>query len=92
MSEPGFLKLIQSRGFTIKITLDSAGRKGKSVTVLNGLPKQELFLKELLKSLKQMCGAGGTYSTKGKEGVVEVQGDHREKIAAYLQQFEFKIK
>lgn len=88
---PAFQDLIKSRNFTVKIRLDTGGRKGKAVTVLDGLPKQELFLKELVKSLKQTCGAGGTYLMDKKEGVVEIQGDHRDRIRVLLEKVEFKV-
>lgn len=88
---PAFQDLIKSRNFTVQIRLDTGGRKGKAVTVLDGLPKQELFLKELVKSLKQTCGAGGTYLMDKKDGVVEIQGDHRERIRTVLEKEEFKV-
>ena len=57
---------------------------GKTVTVIDRLPKNELFLKELTTKLKKRCGTGGTYLTSGKDGVIEIQGDHRESIRAHL--------
>ncbi len=86
-----FTKLIKSRNFVVKIKLDTNGRKGKAVTVLDGLPKQELFLKELLKALKQACGAGGTYLMDKKDGVVELQGDHQDRVAEILSKAEFQV-
>ena len=86
-----FASLVQSRNFTVKVRLETAGRKGKSVTVLDGLPKSEIFLKELLKTLKQTCGAGGTYSTEKKDGIVEIQGDHRDRVCALLEKHQMKF-
>ena len=86
-----FAKLIKSRNFIVRIRLDSSGRKGKAVTLLDGLPKQEIFLKELVKSLKQTCGAGGNYLMDQKDGVVEIQGDHRDRIAEILIKEEFQV-
>ena len=84
--------LVKSRNFVVRVRLDSSGRKGKSVTVLDGLPKTELFLKELTKLLKQACGSGGTYLMDGKDGVVEIQGDQRDRVRAFLDKHEMKHK
>lgn len=54
-------------------------RRASVVTIVTGLPERELA--ETAKTLKRLCGSGGT----AKNGVVEIQGDHREKIVAYLQ-------
>ncbi len=92
MADLSFAEMIKSRNFTVKIRLDTAGRKGKSVTVLDGLPKLEPFLKDLLKALKQTCGAGGTYHMDQKDGIIEIQGDHREKAKSFLLKYEIKTK
>jgi translation initiation factor 1 len=89
---PSQLKHVTSRGFTVKLSLDTSGRKGKAVTVLDGLPKSELFLKELTQILKKKCGAGGTYLTSGKDGVVEIQGDQRPAIRKFLESEGILIK
>ncbi len=81
----------KSRNFTVKLSLDTAGRKGKSVTVLDGLPKEVVLLKALLKTLKQSCGAGGTVLTDRRDGVIEIQGDHRERISQYLEKQGVKV-
>jgi translation initiation factor 1 len=72
--------------------LEKNGRGGKTVTVIDMLPKQEIFLRELCKELKSKCGSGGTYSTAGKEGVIEIQGDKREAIKAIFDKKSFKYK
>ncbi len=59
---------------------ESKGRKGKTVTLIKGLPLNEDSLRELLTDLKRMCGCGGAI----KDGVMEIQGDHRELILAEL--------
>lgn len=91
MSED-FLKHVQSRGFVVKMKLDSSGRKGKTVTVLDGLPKLEIFLDSLVRALKKSCGVGGTYYTDKKDGVIELQGDQRERVQAFLDKYEIKHK
>lgn len=62
------------------VSLETSGRNGKGVTLVTGLTLGEAALEELGKKLRQACGTGGTV----KDGVVEVQGDHREKIQAAL--------
>ena len=67
---------------------DSSGRAGKAVTLVKKLALSEEDLKALAKKLKQECGTGGTI----KDGVIEIQGEHREKIAAVLQKLGYKVK
>lgn len=70
--------------FVAILRIEKQGRGGKSVTVIDKLPKNELFLKNLTTLLKKKCGSGGTYSTAGKEGVIEIQGEKRELIREIL--------
>jgi translation initiation factor 1 len=72
--------------------IEKQGRGGKTVTVIDQLPKQELFLKELTSELKKKCGAGGTYSTEGKEGLIEIQGEKREQIRVVLSKKGIRVK
>jgi translation initiation factor 1 len=67
---------------------DSKGRGGKSVTLVKNLVLSEDNLKELSKQLKQACGSGGTV----KDGQIEIQGEHREKIAEFLRELGYKVK
>lgn len=62
------------------MALESKGRGGKSVTVVRGLPLAPDALAALAKALRTACGCGGTV----KDGVVEVQGDQRAKVQAFL--------
>lgn len=64
----------------VRVSLDTKGRKGKGVTVVKGLPLAEADLQTLGKQIKAACGSGGTV----KDGCVEVQGDHVEKVLAWL--------
>lgn len=57
----------------IRLSRETKGRKGKGVTLIHGLDLGEKDLKALAKKLKALCGSGGTI----KEGVIEIQGDHR---------------
>ena len=67
---------------------DSKGRGGKTVTLVKKLVLSEDDLKELATKLKQVCGSGGTV----KDGIVEIQGEHREKIAETLKKMGYKVK
>jgi translation initiation factor 1 len=74
----------KSYKFVAVLRIEKQGRGGKTVTVVDRLPKNELFLKNLTTTLKKKCGSGGTYSTVGRDGVIEIQGDKRETIRAAL--------
>jgi predicted translation initiation factor SUI1 len=73
---------------TVKLGRETAGRKGKGVTVVWELPLNEDGLKELATLLKNKCGTGGT----AKDGRIEIQGDHRDKIAQELEKLGYKVK
>jgi len=62
------------------VSLETSGRNGKGVTLVTGLPFSGAALEELGKTLRQACGSGGTV----KDCIVEIQGDHREKVQAAL--------
>ena len=70
----------------VRIFRDRGGRSGKVVTVIRGLPAPEL--EERASDLKRLCGAGGAV----KDGTVEIQGDHREKIAERLRTLGHSVK
>jgi translation initiation factor 1 len=63
----------------VRLRLDRRA-SGRVVTVVTGLPGSPADLAELLKALKAACGAGGTV----RDGVLELQGDHRDAVAAAL--------
>jgi len=67
---------------------DSKGRGGKTVTLVKKLVLAEEDLKELAAKLKQVCGSGGTV----KDDIIEIQGEHREKIADVLKKMGYKVK
>ncbi|MEP6894905.1 MAG: stress response translation initiation inhibitor YciH [Chloroflexota bacterium] len=73
---------------TIYLHRDSKGRGGKTVTLVKKLVLSEDDMKELAKKLKQVCGSGGTI----KDDMIEIQGEHREKIAAALIKLGYKVK
>jgi translation initiation factor 1 len=63
-----------------RLRIERAGRKGKTVTVVEGLPRNTVFLKALARGLKRSCGTGGTVI----EDRIEIQGDHLEKLRELL--------
>jgi len=63
-----------------KLRIEKGGRGGKTVTVVDGLPRNRPFLDQLAKELKRLCGTGGT----ARESALEIQGDHRERLRAHL--------
>ena len=73
---------------TALIQRTSKGRGGKVVTLVKHLHLSPADQKTLTKHLKQTCGSGGTI----KDGVIEIQGDHRETIAVALQRLGYKTK
>jgi len=71
-----------------KLRVEKKGRGGKVVTVVDGLPHNAAFLKDLCQELKRVCGTGGAV----REGAVELQGDLRERIRECLLQKQFVVK
>lgn len=72
----------------VRVLRETKGRGGKAVTVVRGAPGDAAALVRLGQELKAACGSGGTV----KDGVIEVQGDHVEKVMALLQQRGHKVK
>ncbi len=62
----------------VRVSRTRAGRRGKTVTLITGIPASEVA--DMARDLKRLCGSGGSV----KDGVVEVQGDHRDQVAAHL--------
>lgn len=76
----------------LKIMRDKKGRKGKVVTVISGLTLTLDDLKTLAKTLKTTCGSGGTAKNDDDGQSIEIQGDHRDKVAEKLQALGYKVK
>lgn len=72
----------------VRVSLQTKGRGGKSVTLVKGLPLDAAALAVLGKQLRSACGSGGTV----KDGVVEVQGDHVATVMAALQKQGYTVK
>ena len=71
-----------------KLRMERAGRGGKTVTVVYGLPHNDTFLKDLAQHLKRACGTGGTATDDG----VELQGDIRDRVRELLVARGFQVK
>ena len=67
---------------------ETAGRKGKGVSVITGLPLNDADLEALATRLKSSCGAGGAV----KDGKIEIQGDHRDRLVAELKKLGYDAK
>jgi translation initiation factor 1 len=72
----------------VRIFRERGGRGGKIVTVIRGLPERGPALEERAGELKRLCGAGGAV----KDGAVEIQGDHRERVAERLRALGYSVK
>ncbi len=72
----------------VRVGREVAGRAGKGVSVIQGLPLAAQALEELAARLKKLCGAGGAV----KDGVIEIQGDHRERLVAELRKLGYDAK
>ena len=64
----------------MRVRRETAGRRGKAVTTVSGVPVDDEELRALAGRLKKRCGVGGSI----KDGVIELQGDHRDTVVAVL--------
>lgn len=78
--DPG-LKERRADGGRVKVRREVAGRRGKAVTTVSGVPVDDAGLKALAGKLKKRCGVGGSV----KDGVIEIQGDHRDAVVEILE-------
>ena len=67
-------------GGRVKVRRETAGRRGKAVTTVTGVPVSDDELKALAGRLKKRCGVGGS----AKDGIIELQGDHRDVVMEVL--------
>ena len=70
----------------VRVSRETSGRRGKTVTVVRGVPPRDLTA--VASDLKRLCGTGGS----AKDGVVEIQGDHRPKVVAHLEGQGYRVK
>lgn len=72
----------------VRVGRETKGRKGKGVSLVTGVQLQNQGLARLAKQLKAKCGSGGTV----KNGVIEIQGDHRDLLVEELRKEGFTVK
>ena len=72
---------------SVRISVDSR-RYGKVVTVIDGIDENDIDINDLAKQLKNKCAAGGT----SKDGRIELQGDHKKKVKAVLEEMGFRTE
>jgi len=80
-------KVVPQTDGKVRLSYETAGRKGKGVTLIAGLPLSEEKLLVLAKQLKSQFGIGGSV----KDKTIELQGDQREKTAAELRKLGYKV-
>lgn len=72
----------------MRVGRETKGRKGKGVSIITGIPLEGQALIQLARRLKSRCGSGGTV----KNGVIEIQGDHRNLLVEELRKQGFIVK
>ncbi len=85
-------EFIQAKKWTAVFRMETGSRGGKIVTVIDRLPRQEKFVRDLTKELKAKCGTGGTHVLNDEYGVIEIQGDKRKEIKAIFDKKGFPYK
>ncbi len=83
---------VKSGQWTAVFRLEKNGRGGKTVTILDQLPRNTEFVKGLCKEFKSKCGSGGTFTINAEAGVIEIQGDKRDVMKAILDKKAIKYK
>ena len=72
----------------VRVGREVTGRGGKGVSVISGLPLAASDLEALAARLKRLCGAGGAV----RDGTIEIQGEHRDRLVAQLRQLGYDAK
>jgi translation initiation factor 1 len=73
-------RVVAAAGERVKVRRETSGRRGKAVTTVAGVPLDDAGLRDLAGKLKKRCGVGGSV----KDGVIELQGDHRDAVMEVL--------
>lgn len=81
-----------STGIVAVLRMERKGRGGKTVTVVDRLPRNEPFVRELARRLKTACGTGGTFALDDAGARVEIQGDHRQRLRELLQREGMRVR
>ncbi len=72
----------------VRVSRETKGRKGSGVTLITGIIASEEELKSIAAELKKKCGAGGAI----KDGIIEIQGEHRDKLVVELEKMGYRVK
>lgn len=72
----------------VRVGRETKGRRGKGVTIISDLPLGASEIEKLAARLKQKCGTGGTV----RDGVIEIQGDHRDRLVGELESLGYRVK
>ena len=81
------LKARRAAGGRVKVRRETSGRRGKGVTTISDVPLDDAALRDLAGRLKKCCGVGGSV----KDGVIELQGDHRDVVVEVLRDEGFDV-
>jgi translation initiation factor 1 len=81
-------KPLRANAGAVRVSRQTQGRAGKGVTAISGLPLAPAALAALAGELKRLCGSGGTVN----DGVIEIQGEHRDRLVAELTRRGFAAK
>lgn len=87
-SKPKSIKSPPKNDGIVRVSRDRRNRRGKTVTVITGVPGNDEIVNELTATLKKLCGSGGTV----KDGIIEIQGDHRDLIVSKLAELGHRVK
>ena len=79
---------VPKRDGIVRVSRDKRNRRGKTVTVITGVPADPGSLEVLAATLKRLCGSGGT----AKDGTIEIQGDHRDLVLSKLTEMGYRAK
>ena len=79
---------VPSKSTVVRVGRETKGRRGKGVTIISDVPLNGNDLTELAANLKQRLGTGGTV----KDGRIEIQGDHRDRIVQELAVLGYRVK
>jgi predicted translation initiation factor SUI1 len=82
------LETAKKSATVVRLGRETKGRRGKGVTTVSDVPLDEAGLLDLATKLKDRCGTGGTV----KDGVIEIQGDQRDRLAAVLEGMGYRVK
>jgi translation initiation factor 1 len=87
-AHPPAPRAVPAPGGRVRVAREVAGRGGKAVSVIHGLPLAAPELAELAARLKKLCGAGGAV----KDGTIEIQGEHRDRLVNELCRLGFEAR